>query len=61
MEWPIILALSIGIPFLVLPAGFAWFVLVSCLFRSCKEARQRAFRTTRRPSVEAAVRGVTPE
>jgi len=61
MEWPIIVALSIGIPFLVLPAGFAWFVLLSCLFRSCKETRQKAARITRRPANEAAVRGTVLE
>ena len=61
MEWPIIVALCIGIPFLVLPAGFAWFVLLSCLFRSCKEARQRAARITRRPVKETAVRGTVLE
>jgi hypothetical protein len=60
MEWPIIVALSIGIPFLVLPAGFAWFVLVSCLLRSWK-ARQKTVRTTRRNIFQTIVRECAPE
>jgi hypothetical protein len=61
MEWPIIVALCIGIPFLILPAGFAWFVLVSSLTRSWKDARHRTARTTRRSPIDKVVRGFTLE
>lgn len=60
MEWPIIVALCIGIPFLILPAGFAWFVLLSCLIRSLK-ARQKTVRMTHYSTIEHIVRGCIPE
>ena len=61
MEWPIIVALCIGIPFLILPAGFAWFVLVSSLVRSWKNVRHRNARTARRSTLDTIVRGFTLE
>jgi hypothetical protein len=61
MEWPIIVALCIGIPFLILPAGFAWFVLVSSLYRSWRDTRHRTARTTRRSTLDGIVRGFTLE
>ena len=61
MEWPIIVALCIGIPFLILPAGFAWFVLVSSLVRSWKDVRHRTARTNRHSALDTIVKGFTLE
>ncbi len=61
MEWPIIVALCIGIPFLILPAGFAWFVLVSSLYHSWQDARHRTTRTARRSPIDVIVRGSTEQ
>ena len=59
MEWPIIVALCIGIPFLILPAGFAWFVLVSSLVRSWKDTRARTARRARPTTIDTITREFT--
>ena len=61
MEWPVIVALSIGIPFVVLPAGFAWYVLAGSLYRSWKDARDRSARAGRSRFTAAARRSTVHE
>lgn len=61
MEWPIIVLLSIGIPFVVLPAGFAWYVLLGCLYRTWKDARRKAGRPQPRSIITAVIRGLAAD
>ena len=47
MEWQIILALVIGIPIILLPVAFIWYINVSGLYQVMRDARQREKRRTR--------------
>jgi heme exporter protein D len=47
MEWPIILALVIGIPIILLPVVLIWYVNVSGLYQVMRDARQRQKRRAR--------------
>lgn len=47
MEWQIILALVIGIPIILLPVAFIWYMNVSGLYRVMRDARQRERRRAR--------------
>ena len=48
MEWQIIEALAIGIPILLLPVVFAWYLNISGLYKVMREARQREKRRARK-------------
>jgi len=41
MEWQIILALVIGIPIILFPVAFIWYMNVSGLYQVMRDARQR--------------------
>jgi len=41
MEWQVILALVLGIPVILLPVAFVWYLNVSGLYRVVRDARQR--------------------
>ena len=47
MEWQIILALVIGIPIILFPVAFIWYMNVSGLYRVMRDARQREKRRAR--------------
>jgi hypothetical protein len=47
MEWQIILALVIGIPIILLPVAFIWYMNVSGLYRVMRDAREREKRRAR--------------
>ena len=47
MEWQIIVALVIGIPIILLPVVFIWYINVSGLYRVMRDARQREKRRAR--------------
>jgi CHASE3 domain sensor protein len=41
MEWQIILALVLGIPVILLPIAFVWYLNISGLYQVIRDARQR--------------------
>ena len=41
MEWQVILALVLGIPAILLPVAFIWYLNVSGLYQVVRDARQR--------------------
>jgi hypothetical protein len=41
MEWPIIVAVVVGIPIILFPAALAWFINVSGILSVMKETRKR--------------------
>jgi hypothetical protein len=41
MEWPIIVAIVVGIPIILFPAAFTWFINVSGILAVMKETRKR--------------------
>ena len=41
MEWQIILALVLGIPTVLLPIAFVWYLNISGLYQVVRDARQR--------------------
>ena len=41
MDWPIILALVLVIPFILIPVAFVWYLNVSGLYQVMRDARQR--------------------
>jgi hypothetical protein len=41
MEWYIILALVLGIPLILLPVAFVWYLNISGLYQVIRSARQR--------------------
>ncbi|MBC8512548.1 MAG: hypothetical protein H8D32_06165 [Dehalococcoidia bacterium] len=47
MEWQLILALVIGIPIILFPVAFIWYMNVSGLYRVMRDARQREKRRAR--------------
>jgi len=47
MEWQIIVALVIGVPIILLPVAFIWYINVSGLYQVMREARQRRKSTAR--------------
>jgi hypothetical protein len=56
MEWQIILALVLGIPAILLPVAFVWYLNVSGLYRVVRDARQRQKRRIARESGAVAER-----
>ncbi len=50
MEWYIILALVLGVPIVLLPVAFVWYLVASGAYGAIKEARAR--RIIRIPGVE---------
>ena len=44
MSWPFILALVLGIPAILVPVAFVWYLNVSGLLQVIRDARQRAKR-----------------
>ena len=56
MEWQIILALVVGIPVILLPIAFVWYLNISGLYKVVCDARQRQKRrAAREEKSEAAV------
>ena len=47
MEWYIILALVLGIPVILLPVAFVWYLNVSGLYQVIRDMRQRRKRRAR--------------
>jgi len=47
MEWQIIVALVIGIPIILFPVAFIWYINLSGLYEVMREARQRRKSTAR--------------
>lgn len=41
MEWPIIVAIAVGVPIILLPAAIVWFVNVSGIYTVIRETRRR--------------------
>jgi uncharacterized membrane protein len=41
MEWQIILALAIGIPIILFPVAFIWFINIGGIVAAFKKARER--------------------
>lgn len=41
MQWQMVLALAVGIPVILLPAAFVWFLNITGLLQVMKEARAR--------------------
>jgi len=54
MEWYVILALVLGIPAILLPVAFVWYLNVSGLYRVVRDARQRQKRRIAHESGVAA-------
>ena len=44
MEWQLILALAVGIPVILIPAAFVWYLNVSGLYQVMRDARSRRAR-----------------
>ena len=47
MEWQVILALVLAIPFILFPLAFVWYLNVSGLYRVIRDARERRRRAAR--------------
>ncbi len=47
MEWYVILALVLGIPIVLLPVAFVWYLNVSGLYQVIRDMRQRRKRRAR--------------
>jgi len=47
MEWYVILALVLGIPVILLPVAFVWYLNVSGLYQVIRDMRQRRKRRAR--------------
>jgi len=47
MEWYVILALVLGIPIIIFPAAFVWYLNVSGLYQVMRDMRQRRKRRAR--------------
>jgi len=47
MEWYIILALVLGIPIILFPVAFVWYLNVSGLYQVIRDIRQRQKRRAR--------------
>ena len=54
MEWQVILALVLGIPAILLPVAFVWYLNISGLYQVVRDARQRQKRRIARESRAAA-------
>jgi hypothetical protein len=52
MEWPIIVAIVVGIPIVLLPVVFIWFINTSGIYTVMRETRRR--RVTQRKRAMAA-------
>ncbi len=48
MEWPVILALVLGIPLILFPAAFIWYLNVSGLYTVIREPQKRRVTRERR-------------
>ena len=47
MEWQLIVALVIGIPIILFPVVFIWYINISGVYQVMREARQRQKRRAR--------------
>jgi len=58
MEWYVILALVLGIPIILFPVAFIWYLNVSGLYQVIRDIRQRQKRRARAMrEAERVVRG----
>lgn len=55
MEWPLILGLALGIPVLMIPVAFIWYINVSGIYTVIRETqKRRAFQRKRIREVRLA-------
>lgn len=54
MQWEFILALVVGIPIILFPAAFVWYLNIGGIYAAVKEARER--RAARKKGVRAAAK-----
>jgi hypothetical protein len=52
MEWPVILALVLGIPIILFPAAYVWYLNLGGVYAAIRKARAK--RLVREEGVEAA-------
>ena len=52
MEWPVILALVVGIPIILFPAAYVWYLNLGGVYAAIKKARAK--RPVREEGVEVA-------
>jgi hypothetical protein len=52
MEWPVILALVLGIPIILFPAAYVWYLNLGGVYAAIKKARAK--RLVREEGVKAA-------
>jgi len=57
MEWQIIVALAIGIPIVLFPLAFIWFLNVSGIYTVIKETRKRRIAREKRLLTTQMVKG----
>jgi hypothetical protein len=57
MEWPIIVAIVVGIPIILFPAALAWFINVSGILSVMRETRKREITRKQRIMAAEATKG----
>jgi hypothetical protein len=53
MEWQIILTMAVGIPVILIPAAFVWYLNASGLYQVMQDARSRRARAALRAKGKA--------
>ena len=53
MEWQLIVALVVGVPFILLPVAFVWYLNVGGLYKVMREARAKRIARVKRARVLA--------
>ena len=61
MSWPIIVGLVLGIPLILLPVVFVWYLNISGLYQVLKAARERKKRRAEALRLATAAAAVEPE
>ena len=57
MEWYIILALVLGIPIVLFPVAFVWYLNISGIYQVIRDARARQKRRARVPTKKEGLVG----
>lgn len=52
MQWEVIVALAIGIPVILFPAAYVWYINIGGLVALVKQARERRAARARKPGLE---------